>query len=114
MKLTSAFQGYWQIAIPGEDIPKTASLPADGLYEFLLILIRMVNSAAMLKRAMKKLLWDLANVEFYWDDILVHTHMWKEHLTALQKFFMHLLQAAITVIPSKCIFSIDSVQFLGH
>ncbi|KAL9958151.1 hypothetical protein ACROYT_G035126 [Oculina patagonica] len=67
-------KGYWQITIPEEDIPKTAFVTPDGLNEFLKMPFGMVNSAATLKRAMKRLLKDLPNVEFYWDDILVHTH----------------------------------------
>jgi len=48
--------------------------------EFLKIPFGMVNSAAMLKRGMKKLLKGMKNVEFSWDDILVHTCTWEEHL----------------------------------
>ena len=61
-------KGYWQITIPDEDIQKTAFVKPDGSYEFLKMLFGMINSAATLKRAMKKLLEDLANVDFYWDD----------------------------------------------
>jgi len=80
-------KGYWQITIPEEDIPKTAFVTPDGLYEFLKMPFGMVNSAATLKRAMKRLLKDLPNVKFYWDDILVHTRMWEEHLEALRELF---------------------------
>ena len=48
----------------------------------------MINWAATLKHAMKKLLEDLANVDFYWDDIiLVHTRTWEEHIRALRELF---------------------------
>ena len=47
----------------------------------------MINSAATLKRAMKKLLEDLANVDFYWDDILVHTRTWEEHISPKRAIF---------------------------
>ncbi|KAL9963057.1 hypothetical protein ACROYT_G032222 [Oculina patagonica] len=107
-------KGYWQITIPEEDIPKTAFVTPDGLYEFLKMPFGMVNSAATLKRAMKRLLKDLPNVEFYWDDILVHTRTWEEHLEALRELFKRLLQFGMTVRPSKCIFGVDSVEFLGH
>ena len=49
-------KGYWQISIPEEDIPKTAFVTPDGSYEFLKMPFGMINSAATLKRAMKKLL----------------------------------------------------------
>ena len=47
-------KGYWQITIPEEDIPKTAFVTPDGSYEFLKMPFGMINSAATLKRAMKK------------------------------------------------------------
>ena len=42
----------------------------------------MINSAAMFKRAIKKLLHGLENIEFSWDYILVHTCTWEEHIKA--------------------------------
>ena len=38
-------KGYWQIAIPEEDIPKTAFVTPDKLYEFLKMPFGMINSA---------------------------------------------------------------------
>ena len=54
------------------------------------------------------------NVEFYWDDILVHTRTWEEHLKTLRELFRRLAQAGMTIRPSKCIFGVDSIDFLGH
>ena len=107
-------KGYWQISIPEEDIPKTAFVTPDGSYEFLKMPFGMINSAATLKRAIKKLLRGLDNVEFYWDDILVHTRTWEEHIKALRELFRRLLAAGMTVRPTKCLFGVNTVDFLGH
>ena len=48
--------GYWRISIPKEDIQKTAFVTPDGSYEFLKMPFGMINFAATIKRAMKKLL----------------------------------------------------------
>ena len=80
---TDLCKGYWQITILEVDIPKTAFVTPDGSYEFLKMPFGMVNFAATLKRGMKKLLKGMKNVEFYWDDILVHTRTWEEHLKTL-------------------------------
>ena len=74
----------------------------------------MVNSAATLKRAIKKLLHGLEIVEFYWDDILVHTHTWEEHIKALRELFRRLLAAGMTIRPIKRLFGVNTVDFLGH
>ena len=63
---------------------------------------------------MKKLLEDLANVDFYWDDILVHTRTWDEHITALRELFSGLVQAGLTIRFTKCVFGVNSVDFLGQ
>ena len=107
-------KGYWQITIPEEDVQKTAFVTPDGSYEFLKMPFGMINSAATLKRAMKKLLKDLANVDFYWDDILFHTRTWEEHIRALRELFSRLVQAGFTIRPTKCLFGVNSVDFLGH
>ena len=107
-------KGYWQISIPEGDIPKTAFVTPERSYEFLKMPFGMINSAATLKRAMKKLLHGLDNVEFYWDDILVHTRTWEEDIKALQELFSRLLAAGMTVRPTKCLFGVNTVDFLGH
>ena len=76
-------KGCWQVTIPEVDIPKMALVTPHGSNEFLKMPFGMVNSAATLKRGMKKLLKGMKNVEFYWDDIFVRTRTWKEHLKIL-------------------------------
>ena len=73
----------------------------------------MINSAATLKRAMKKLIEDLDDVDFFWDDILVHTRTWEEHIKALRELFSRLAQAGLTIRSTKCLFGVNSVDFLG-
>ena len=107
-------KGYWQIKIPEADVPKTAFVTPDGHYEFLRMPFGMVNSGATLKKGMKKVLQGLKNVEYYWDDILVHTSTWEEHLIALRELFQRLAVANLTIRPSKCILGTDNVDFIGH
>ena len=104
-------KGYWKITIPEEDILKTAFVTPDGSYEFLKMPFGMINSAAT---AMKKLIEDLDDVDFYWDYILVHTHKWEEHIRTLRELFSRLVQAGLTIRPTKCLFGVNSVDFLGH
>ena len=107
-------KGYWQITISEEDIAKTAFVTPDGSYEFLKMPFGMINSTATLKRAMKKLIEDLDSVDFYWEDILVHTRTWEEHIKALRELFARLLETGMTFRPTKCSFGASCVDFLGH
>ena len=54
----------------------------------------MINSAATLKLAMKKLIADLDDVDFYWDVILVHTRTWKNMLEPSESCFRALHNAS--------------------
>ena len=78
------------------------------------MLFWMVNSAATLVRAMRKLLAGLENVDSYIDDILIHTRTWEEHLQALRELFSRMLKWGITARPSKCVFGEEKVDFIGH
>ena len=91
-----------------------AFVTPDGSYESLKMPFGMVNSATTLKRGMKNLLKGMKNVEFYGDDILVHTRTWDEHLKTLRELFRRLAGAGMTIRPSKCIFGAASIDFLGH
>jgi len=56
----------------------------------------------------------MKNVEFYRDDILVHTRTREEHLKTLRELFRRIAQAGMTIRPSKCILGVDRVDFPGH
>ena len=106
-------KGYWQIPVAEHDIRKYAFVAPDGTYEFLKMPFGMVNSAATLVRAMRKLLAGLENVDSYIDDILIHTRTWEEHLQALRELF-NMLKWGITARPSKCVIGEEAVNFIGH
>ena len=57
---------------------------------------------------------DLDDVDFYWDDILVDTRTWEEHIRVLRELFSRLVQAGLTIRPMKCLFGVNSVDLLGH
>ncbi|KAK7110805.1 hypothetical protein V1264_014623 [Littorina saxatilis] len=107
-------KGYWQIPVREEDIPKTAFATPDGTYECLRMPFGMVNSGATLKRGMRKMLKGMKNVVYYWDDLLVHTETFAEHLETWRELFSRLTKANLTVRPSKCILGTDNVDFIGH
>ncbi|KAK7115655.1 hypothetical protein V1264_001486 [Littorina saxatilis] len=74
----------------------------------------MVNSGATLKRGMRKMLKGMKHVVYYWDDLLVHTETFAEHLETLRELFSRLTKANLTVRPSKCILGTDNVDFIGY
>lgn len=94
-------KGYWQIPVAIQDIPKTAFVTPDGTYEFLKMPFGMVNAAAKLMRAMRKLLAGMNSVDNYIDDILVHTTSWSEHTNVLEELFQRMASVTSTARPTK-------------
>ena len=96
------------------DIHKTAFVTPDGSYEFIKMPFGLVNSAATLERAMRKLSAGLDNVDSCIDDILIHTRTWEGHIFALKELFNRILKWDITARPSKCVFVGEAVESIGH
>ena len=96
-----------------EDIHKTAFVTGNGCYEFLRMPFGMKNSGAMLVRGMRKLLHGLDHVESYNDDLIVCTKDWDTHLQVLDEL-RRLQQTHMAVRPTKCLFGLNSVEFLGR
>ena len=50
----------------------------------------------------------------YFDDILIASSTPEEHLRDLKSVFERLAFYGIVINPSKCIFGVDQLDFLGH
>ena len=48
------------------------------------------------------------------DDIIIHSQGWEEHLTHLQAVLDALRQAGMTANPKKCKLGFEEVEFLGY
>ena len=107
-------KGYWQIKMKDSCIHLTAFITSDGLFAFRRIPFGSVNSGATFSRMMRRLLYDLEQIEHFVDDVMEHTKTWEFHLVCLRKLLSRLRGAHLTVKPSKCMFGFPSVTFLGH
>jgi hypothetical protein len=107
-------KGYWQIPVATQDIPKTAFVTPDGTYEFLKMPFGMVNAAATLMRAMRKLLANMKNVDNYIDDILIHTISWNKHTNVLEELFQRMASVTVTARPTKTLLGSSTIEFLGQ
>jgi len=60
---------------------------------------------------MRKSLVGSSHLEHFFDDILIHTATWEEHLAALRDLFDRVQKAGLTLKPSKCQFACPQVDF---
>jgi hypothetical protein len=110
-----AISGFWQIPMREEDIPKTAFVSADGLYEFLVMPFGLRTNSQVYQRLMDNVLEGI-RYQFaldYIDDLMVYSDSFEDHLSHMQKVFDRLTVANIKLKASKCCFAQNEVVYLG-
>ena len=97
--------GYYQIRVRLEDIAKTAFQTHEGHYEFKVIPFGLTNAPATFQATMNELFQPYLRkfVLVFFDDILIYSKTWKEHLKQLEKV-LYLLKENQFYAKSKCTF----------
>ncbi|CAF1353827.1 unnamed protein product [Adineta ricciae] len=93
--------GYWQVEMDKESKPLIAFVTDKGLFECTVMSFGLTNAPATLQRLMVIVLGGLK-----WECCL--------HLQDLQKAFLALADANITLKSSKCNFCRPKMKYLGH
>lgn len=109
-------QGFHQIKLTENAIPKTAFTTHLGLFEYTRMPFGLKNAPATFQRLVEDIFRDIMwiNVLVYIDDIIIFTETVDQHLevlkTVLNKLKRHQLQAK----RKKCKFFKRKLTFLGH
>jgi hypothetical protein len=105
-------RGYNQIPVAAADIPKTAVITP---FEFLRMPFGLKNAAQAFQRLMDQVCRGLEDFLFvYLDDILVASSNAKEYRRHLRLLFKRLAEHGLVVNVAKCVFGVDTIDFLGH
>ena len=107
-------KGYWQILVLPEDRPKTAFAAHQGLFQFIRMPFGLVSAPAVFARMMRMLHLADLSAENFFDDILVHSASWSDHLHHVRNVLDRLKSYGLTARPSKILAGFQSLEFLGH
>ncbi|GFN74058.1 hypothetical protein PoB_000056400 [Plakobranchus ocellatus] len=107
-------KGYWQIPMHEDSKAYTAFQTTQGLLEFNYMPFGLSTAACTFQRAMLDTFGKLPFVVSYFDDVLIFSKSWEEHLEHIEKTLSALREAGFTVKPSKTIVGCEHINFLGH
>ena len=106
-------KAYYQVPMDSGSVEYTAFATHKGLMEFVRMPFGLVTACSTYMKLMRRVLNGVANVSFYFDNILVFSRTWPEHLVTLREVFQRLIRFNLTVKPSKCSFGGQFVEYLG-
>ena len=109
-------QGYHQIRMNSADIPKTSFRTHHGHYEFRVMPFGLCNAPSSFQATMNFIFRPFLRrfVIVFFDDILIYSSSFDDHLQHLALTFQVLLDNHFVLKRSKCFFAQSQVEYLGH
>ena len=107
-------KGYWQIPIRPEDQHKTAFQTPQGLMSWVKMPFGLVTAPMTFARMMRLLKLEENSAMNFFDDILIASCSWSEHVTHVREVLEKLKNMGLTARPSKLYAGFQELEFLGH
>ena len=108
--------GYYQIRVRLEDVAKKAFQTHERHYKFKVMPFELTNAPATFQATMNNLFQPFLRkfVLVFFDDILIYSKTWKDHLIHLEQVLSILKENQFYAKMSKCTFGKAELSYLGH
>jgi hypothetical protein len=108
--------GNHQVLMFPDDVEKTAFRTHQGLFEFLVMPFGLTNASVTFQALMNDILLSFLCrfVLVFFDDILIFSSSWSDHLRHVRTVFRTLQDHRLFLKRSKCEFGLTAVAYLGH
>lgn len=108
--------GYHQVLMHPPDIEKTTFRTHEGLFDFLVMPFGLTNAPTTFQALMNDVLRPFLRrfVLFFFDDILIYSNSWSDHLWHVRAVLRFLHQHKLFLERSKCLFGESSIGYLDH
>ncbi|CAM8979757.1 unnamed protein product [Rhodiola kirilowii] len=108
--------GFYQLRMAPPDVYKTAFKTHSRHYEYLVMPFVLTNAPCTFQGLMNHVFQSIAQkfLLVFFDDILVYSSNWEDHLQHLELVFSILRQQQLYLKPSKCTFGATLIDYLGH
>lgn len=116
MSFLDAFQGYYQIALAGENQKKTSFIMLEANYHYTVMPLGLKNVEATYQRLMTRMFKDKIGsmVEVYIDNMVVKSWENQRHVNNLIEVFEILQRLKLDLNANKCAFDVGARKFLGY
>ena len=85
-----------------------------GLYRYTQLPMGILKSSDNATEIMIEILSDIADADYYINDIGCFSTSWDSHLQFLETLLSWLEKAGFAIIPLKCEWTVKETNFLGH
>jgi hypothetical protein len=103
---------YHQVLLHAADVAKITFRTHEALFKFLSVPFSLTNASTTFQALMNNMLRRFILVFF--DDILVYSHSWSEHLQHVRIILTTLKEHQLFMKRAKCVFGRTEVSYLGH
>ncbi|GFR87726.1 Pol polyprotein [Elysia marginata] len=114
LQVTDLTKGYWQIPIREDCRHLTAFQTPRGLYQFVFMPFGLSTASSTFQRMMQRVLGKADFIASYFDDVMIFSKTWDDHVVHIRKTLELLENAGLTAKPAKACMGFTEVDFLGH